>query len=236
VILQRRSAVAFDGRSSLSRSAFLSMLSRLLPHGRPWDAMDTPPEVHLAIFVHRVDGLTPGIYAFVRDPAFLDDLRSAMRPEFLWEPLSAAGAVGEANGFADATGLFLLAPLDVTWPAVRVSCDQDIAGDGFFSLGMIARCEPSLRERGEWLYRRLFWECGLIGQVLYLEAEAAGGRSTGIGCFYDDAVHEVLGLSGATWQSLYHFSMGSPVEDERLTTAPGYEWEAGARDRDAGRN
>ena len=54
-------------------------------------------------------------------------------------------------------------------------------------------CEASLRERGEWFYRRLFWECGLIGQVLYLEAEAAGARATGIGCFYDDPVHELLG-------------------------------------------
>ena len=108
------------------------------------------------------------------------------------------------------------------WPATRVSCDQDIAGDGFFSLGMIARFEPALQERGEWFYRRLFWECGLIGQVLYLEAEAAGGRATGIGCFYDDAVHEVLGLEGRQWQSLYHFSMGMPVEDTRLTSEPGY--------------
>ena len=73
------------------------------------------------------------------------------------------------------------------WTANRLSCDQDIAADGFFSLGMIARLEPSLRERGEWFYRRLFWECGMIGQVLYLEAEAAGARGTGIGCFYDDA-------------------------------------------------
>ena len=61
--------------------------------------------------------------------------------------------------------------------------------------------------------------------MLYLEAEAAGARSTGIGCFYDDAVHEVLGLSGPAWQSLYHFSMGMPVEDARLTTERGYEWE-----------
>jgi hypothetical protein len=133
-----------------------------------------------------------------------------MRPEFLWE------RVGDLD---------LLVPTDVTWAANRVSCDQDIAGDGFFSLGMIARLRPSLAERGEWFYRRLFWECGLIGQVLYLEAEAAGARSTGIGCFYDDAVHETLGLSGNAWQSLYHFSMGMPVDDPRLTTEPGYAWE-----------
>jgi hypothetical protein len=91
---------------------------------------------------------------------------------------------------------------------------------------MIARVASSLRDRGEWFYRRLFWECGMVGQVLYLEAEAAGARGTGIGCFYDDAVHELLGLSGAEWQSLYHFSMGMPVEDARLTSEPGYGWEA----------
>jgi hypothetical protein len=62
----------------------------------------------------------------------------------------------------------------------------------------------------------------MIGQVLYLEAEAAGARATGIGCFYDDPVHELLGLTGHAWQSLYHFSMGVPVEDARLTTEPGY--------------
>jgi hypothetical protein len=138
-----------------------------------------------------------------------------MRSQFLWEPV--------------ADRLFLLLPVDVMWAANRVSCDQEIASDGYFSLGMVARLESALRERGEWFYRRLFWECGAIGQVLYLEAEAAGARSTGIGCFYDDAVHELLGLGGLEWQSLYHFSMGRPVDDPRLTTEPGYSWEVAAK-------
>jgi nitroreductase len=133
-----------------------------------------------------------------------------MRPEFLWEPVQE---------------LRLLVPTDVTWVASRLSCDQDIAGEGFFSLGMLARFEATLNEHGDWAYRRLFWECGLIGQVLYLEAEAAGVRGTGIGCFYDDAVHDTLGLTGHAWQSLYHFCVGQPVEDTRLETAPGYDWE-----------
>jgi hypothetical protein len=122
-----------------------------------------------------------------------------------------------------------LAPVDVRATANRLSCNQDIAEDGFFSLGMLARFDAPLRERGEWVYRRLFWEAGMIGQVLYLEAEAAGARATGIGCVFDDPVHELLGLSGHAWQSLYHFSMGLPVEDRRLTTEPGYEWETAPR-------
>jgi SagB-type dehydrogenase family enzyme len=212
VILQRRSAVAFDAQSGLARDYFLSMLARLRPGAPPWDAIDWAPHVHLILFVHRVEGMTPGVYAYLRDPVVTDEWRAAMRPEFVWEP------VGD--------GVFLLFPSDVTWTANRLSCDQDIAADGFFSLGMIARLEPSLRERGEWFYRRLFWECGMIGQVLYLEAEAAGARGTGIGCFYDDAVHELLALSDERWQSLYHFSMGVPVDDPRLTTEPGYTWES----------
>ena len=210
VILGRRSAVAFDAQSGLARDSFLSMLARLRPGAPPWDAIDWPPQVHLILFIHRVEGFTPGVYAYLRDPNVLEELRAAMRPEFLWQPQN---------------DLFLLFPSDVTWTANRLSCDQDIAADGFFSLGMIARLESSLKERGEWFYRRLFWECGMIGQVLYLEAEAATARGTGIGCFYDDAVHELLSLSGDGWQSLYHFSMGVPVDDPRLTTQPGYEWE-----------
>ncbi len=166
---------------------------------------------------HRVQDVTSGIYAYLRDPAVLDEWKAAMRPDFLWEP--AHPRSGEP------ANLFLLVPIDAGRMANRLSCDQSIAEEGFFGLGMIARFEQPLRERGEWFYRRLFWECGLIGQVLYLEAEAAGGRATGIGCYYDDPVHDLLGLSGRQWQSLYHFSMGLPVEDTRLTSEPGYEWE-----------
>jgi SagB-type dehydrogenase family enzyme len=211
IILGRRSAVAFDGRSTVSRARLLSMLERLQPPRPPWDAVVWPPQVHLAMFVHRVEGLQPGMYAYLRDDRVVDEWRTTMRQEFLWE---------EA-----APHLFLLAPLDVRQAAMQISCNQEIAGDGFFSLGMIARFDASLAERGDWFYRRLFWECGLIGQVLYLEAEAAGARSTGIGCFFDDPVHEMFGLTGQAWQSLYHFSMGVPVDDMRLTTTPGYAWD-----------
>jgi hypothetical protein len=72
------------------------------------------------------------------------------------------------------------------------------------------------------MYRRLFWECGLIGQVLYLEAEAAGVRGTGIGCYFDDPVHKLLGFSDTRYQSLYHFTIGGPLDDARLQTLPPY--------------
>jgi hypothetical protein len=50
-------------------------------------------------------------------------------------------------------------------------------------------------------------------------------RSTGIGCYFDDPVHEVFGIPSRDWQSFYHFTVGGPVEDKRLTTLPAYKLE-----------
>src|SRR4029453_7506053 len=165
IIVQRRSALSFDPRGVLRRETVLGMLARLNPSSPPWDAIHWPTHVHLVLFIHRVHDLTPGIYAYLRDPAVLPDWKAAMRPEFIWEPVNTP--TGEP------TNLFLLVPIDARRIANRVACDRDIPKEGFLALAMIARFERSIREHGEWFYRRLFWECGLIGQVLYLEAEAA---------------------------------------------------------------
>jgi hypothetical protein len=122
--------------------------------------------------------------------------------------------------------LFLLKPGDFRDTARAVSCHQDIAGDGACAMGMIANFGPVVAAE-PCQYRRLFWESGMIGQVLYLEAEAAGLRGTGIGCYFDDPVHALLGLEGHGCQSLYHFTMGVPVEDRRLGTLPPYGHLAG---------
>lgn len=68
----------------------------------------------------------------------------------------------------------------------NITLMQDIASDGCFSLGMVAHFEPALQGKGVWMYPRLFWETGVLGQVLYLEAHAVGISATGIGCFFDD--------------------------------------------------
>jgi SagB-type dehydrogenase family enzyme len=214
LVLQRRSAVSFDGHSTVGAAAFFSMLSRVMPCAAPpWDALWWDARIHLAVFVHRVDAVEPGIYLLARSRSALGRLRDACGREFLWESAS------------DTLPLYLLARGDARAMSRRLSCDQEIASDGFFSLGMIADVDASLQDLGPSFYRHLFWESGVVGQVLYLEAEAAGARATGIGCFYDDAVHDVLGLAGHAFQSLYHFTVGIPVEDARLTTKPGYDWE-----------
>jgi SagB-type dehydrogenase family enzyme len=221
IIRRRRSAVAFDGKTSISAATFFHMMQRVMPRAEqpqlerpmPWDTWPYDPAIHLLIFVHRVEGLTPGLYALVRDIKKLGFLRQAINPELIWTI---------APGCPDDVPLYWLLEGDARKLAIQVSCHQDIAGDSAFSLGMLAEFEGTLRERGAWWYPRMFWESGLLGQVLYLEAEAAEVRATGIGCFFDDPVHEIVAIKECTIQSLYHFTIGGPVEDRRLQTLPPY--------------
>ena len=215
IIRQRRSAVAMDGRSGLDRESFYGMLERVLGKQAPvpFDSLPWKPAVHLLLFVHRVNGLDSGLYGLIRNPDAFGDLKAAMRSEFEW-----SRPVGCPNDLP----LYRLVQGDCRDMARSVSCHQEIAADGAFALSMVAEFEPRLREHGPWFYKRLHWEAGAIGQVLYLEAEAAGVRSTGIGCFFDDALHQAAGLAGHRYQDLYHFTVGGAVDDPRLKTRPAY--------------
>lgn len=215
LIRQRRSCLALDGRTAIPLETFYEMLDHLLPRPEtaPWDALPWPPQIHAVLFVHRVDELPPGLYLLERSQQVHDRLRAAFRKPFVWtHPLRCP----------DHLGLFVLAEGDFRSESRTISCHQEIASDGAFSLGMLADFGETIRAGGAWWYRRLFWEAGMLGQVLYLEAEAAGVRSTGIGCYFDDSFHQVLGLNGDHFQSLYHFTVGAPVEDARLTTLEPY--------------
>ena len=66
----------------------------------------------------------------------------------------------------------------------------------------------------------------------YFNRYARGpGVETGIGCFFDDPVHQVFGLKDLAFQSLYHFTAGGCVDDARLTTLPAYGARVKARQR-----
>jgi len=214
-IHQRRSAVSMDGRTRISQDTFyqfmITTVSSISPaafQSIPWE-----PQVHLGLFVHRVDDLSPGLYYLVRNRDHLQALQDKMKPDFLWQKPESCPTELE---------LFLLKEGDFKNSAKAVSCGQDIAADGCFSLGMLSAFINPLHQYGPWFYPRLYWECGAIGQILYLQAEVSGIRSTGIGCFFDDSVHEIFGIQDESYQSLYHFTVGGPVEDTRLTTLPAY--------------
>jgi SagB-type dehydrogenase family enzyme len=215
VIRGRRSALSLDRRTGLSRAQFESLLARLVPElcPVPFDALGHGPRVHLLLFVHRVEGLEPGLYLLLRGPQGEELLRPRLRAEFRFERLEDTPAE---------LPLFLLAPGGVQPLATRLCCGQEIAGDGALAVAMLGDLEGALEQWGPCAYRWLHWEAGAIGQVLYLEAEALGLRGTGIGCFFDDPTHSAAGLRDGRVQTLYHFTLGGPVDDPRLASEPAY--------------
>ncbi|MFZ3139161.1 nitroreductase family protein [Polaromonas sp.] len=228
LIRSRRSAQRFDRRARLDAARFWPMLAALMPQTGeglatiPWDAgsmANMKPAVHAVLFAHRIDGLEPGAYLLPRHASALPALQAAL-PHLNWRP---------AEGAPPEVPLHELVQNPALAGTLRtLSCHQAIAADAVFVVAMLAEFKAPLGQ-APGRYRELLQEAGLMGQVLYLEAEAAGLRGTGIGCYFDDPVHELLGFTGKapdTWQVLYHFSVGLPVADARITSFPPYDQEA----------
>lgn len=215
LIRQRRSAQSFIAKqSSLQADLFTDFLMALMPeHGNmPWDLWPARPRLHLVLFIHRVEGLSPGLYALPRHMHALPLLRAGLSDNFQWKLTSLT---------TDELPLYCLAEGDMRKLARMLSCHQEIASASSFSFSMLAEYDQALEINAS-AYRHLHWEAGLIGQAAYLEAENIGMRGTGIGCFFDDSVHESLGIKDTQWQSLYHFTVGYPRIDNRLQTLQPY--------------
>lgn len=196
IILKRRSAQMMDG-TGITQEQFRTLLDSSL------FCSDTP-DVHFILFVHRVEGLEKGVYAYVRNTNDFASLRDAMDGVFRWEDC------GES--------LYLLQEGDYRGAAQMISCNQEIAKEGAFSFGMLCDFSSSLEKHGAIGYKNLYHQCGAIGQMLYLEATSLGLSATGIGCFLDDEFHTLLGLRDQHYQSLYHFTIGRAIVDTRITT------------------
>ncbi|MED5610226.1 SagB/ThcOx family dehydrogenase [Pseudomonas sp. JH-2] len=207
ILHRRRSAQSLDGRSGIHAELLLAWLRRLLPEHSPvpFACTGEPPRLDLLLFVHRVQGLAPGLYWLGRGGRAPGGLRA----DFQWRRADAG------------LPLYLLLEGDARQLSAFLSCGQDIASDGCVAFAMLADLDAALAE-GPWTYPRLYWEAGQIGQLLYLEAEAAGLSGTGIGCYFDEALRELLGEGPDRPVSLYHFTIGRAVWDTRLSSSPAY--------------
>ncbi len=188
VVRRRRSALDFRGGTE---TIALQRLRTLLDVAtRPLFA-DFAGEsyVQLYLYVHRVDGLAPGLYRYWADEARLEVLKTG----------------------------------DQRVIAAALSLGQDLTGNSCVTFSMIGDLERAAQTHGDRGYRYVYFEAGAIGQRLYVGAEALGFQSTGIGAFFDNRVHEYLGIAPESGrQVVYHFACGYAVEDDRLV----------ARDRD----
>ena len=215
LIRQRRSAQRFDRRAALPLDALWPLLDALNPARMPFDAGPADPRVHVLLFAHRVEGLAPGAYLLPRSAGGRERLRRELPETLDMRPCAQAPA--------EVPLLYLAENPALAGTLRTLNCHQALGSDAILGFALLAEFNP-LPDAAS--YRDRLQEAGLIGQVLYLEAEAMGLRGTGIGCFFDDALHEMLGLHAgahmAALQSVYHFTIGQPIVDDRISTEPPY--------------
>ena len=213
LVKQRRSAQAFDPNHRIDATSFMQILQSTLATTSPHLFADLPSHIDLLVFVHRVDGLDSGLYMLIRNKAHKTQLQELCRKEFDWQ---------RPDDVPESLDLYHLVSANGQKVARSLACHQAIASEGIFSVAMLADFTNNLQSQ-PWQYRALHWEAGVIGQMLYLAAEAHGLRGTGIGCFFDDAIHNLLELNDMQYQSLYQFTVGVPIVDARIVNLPPYE-------------
>ena len=208
IVLKRRSAQMMNkDDSKISKNQFETLLASTLTKE------DNP--VNLVLFVHNVENLDEGLYVLLgnsNDENDKNDLKSCLKDTFVWEKVQ-----------SKVDNLYFLQAGDFKYTAKTISCNQDIASNSAFSLGMLVQFDKQIQKYGAHRYKELYWNCGAIGQQLYLEATSLDLSATGIGCFLDDIFHEVLGIKNTSYQSLYHFTIGRGLFDTRLTNEEPYQ-------------
>jgi SagB-type dehydrogenase family enzyme len=203
VVLNRRSAQSMNkDNCTISKGEFETIISSIKSNNSP---------IHLVLFVHNVRELDSGLYILIRDEKHKEQLQSLLKSEFLWEKID-----------TNAGELYKLQKGDMKFISQAISCNQEIASHGAFTLGMLAEFTKQIEEFGASRYKELYWECGAIGQQLYLESTSLSLSATGIGCFLDDILHDTIGLKTNHFQTLYHFTIGRGLIDTRLSTKKPY--------------
>ena len=108
--------------------------------------------------------------------------------------------------------LSLIEKGDFSEAAKFINCYQDLGKNSAFTISMIID-KNEIKEN--FFYKLAMFEAGIIGEVLYLEAEAKNLRGCGIGCFFDDLISIDI-LNNPDILTLYGFSIGEAVIDERI--------------------
>lgn len=209
-VLQRRSAQGYDNNRRLTREEFTGLLRPLLPG---FSRMQLEPVgVHLLLFVHNVEELEPGLYLMPRSTSGDARLRSVCTR---WPDLQEVYPAPDMR-------LLKLKTANTRKAAAQLCCNQMIAASSAVTLMMLAEFDGPLQQHGVSAYPQIYREAGMLGQNLYLSATAQGLNGTGIGCFFDEGVHQLLGLEDQALQVVYGFALGEGLRDERVSGMSGY--------------
>ena len=187
IIHNRRSALGYLPEF-IDKNILLDMLDKTLPRNLPpFNTNAHLNNIDIVLFVNRVNGLESGIYYYSRNNLLKHNFTQIEDRLYLIEK----GDFSEASKF--------------------INCTQDLGKFSSVSFSFVANFEKITKN---YHYKLTLEEAGMVGHILYLEAEAKGIRGCGIGCFFDDLINEEI-LNNKL-QAVYNFTIGVPLIDERI--------------------
>jgi len=187
IIQNRRSALGFIPEY-IDKRDLLDILDKTLPRNiPPFNTNAHFNNIDIVMFINRVNGLESGIYYYSRNNLLKHNFTQIEERLYLIEK----GDFSEASKF--------------------INCTQDLGKQSSVSFSFVADFEKITKN---YHYKLTLQEAGMVGHIIYLEAEAKGIRGCGIGCFFDDLINNEI-LDGKL-QAVYNFTVGVPLIDERI--------------------
>ena len=187
IIQNRRSALGFMPEF-IDKKDLLDILDKTLPRNiPPFNAKTHFNNIDIVMFINRVNGIESGIYYYSRNNLLKHNFTQIEDRLYLIEK----GDFSEASKF--------------------INCTQDLGKFSSVSFSFVANFEKITKN---YHYKLTLQEAGMIGQILYLEAEAKNIRGCGIGCFFDEIINEEI--LNSKLQAVYNFTIGIPLIDERI--------------------
>ena len=187
IIQNRRSTLGYIPEY-IDKKDLLDMLDKTLPRKLPpFNTNAHFNNIDIVLFVNRVNGLESGIYYYSRN--------NLMKHNFIQIE----------------DRLYLIEKGDFSKASKFINCTQDLGEFSSVSFSFVADFKKITKN---YHYKLTLQEAGMIGHILYLEAEAKGIRGCGIGCFFDDLINNEI-LNGKL-QAVYNFTIGVPLIDERI--------------------
>ena len=191
---RRRTALAF-ARNTTTRATLFDVLNAVVDEAQRFEGAPATAS-SLLVFVHGVDDIASGTY--------------------LVNPGELLARVPVARAASWPLDAYCVSEGDFREAAAAAACHQSIAGDAAVVIAFVADMGEAFEPPAPYMYPRLFWQAGALGQRLYLAATARGLGVSGIGCFFDNAVHAFMGLSDQRFQALYLVAVGAALPDARL--------------------
>ena len=204
ILRERRSVVEYE-KKKMKKKDFLSVFSIFNEISSkklfPLDELNWKPIVtFFVIYVIRVEEMESGYYIYFLDESVIEETQNFYQKK------------GEK-----------FTKIDINIPLYHIERDTNkfqmmLSSSGAscgqhryasFTLGMVAKLEENLLEKfGCDYYLNLHWECGIIGQFLYILATSIGYGACGMGCFLETRSFKDFSLEGSPFSTFYHLSVG----------------------------